>query len=221
MQPSTLVFHGFMCFSTGVSERILNVVSSFEETHTVNFEIVFQHQTFIAHARSIFLLFQVYKFMSIIRVCECSCEQWQPTEKLCKNSHGSQLQLVHTWKVPASELRKFLANGWSLHPPLSYCTLVLQYLWPVFLGSESGTVNSVLYRSGSFHLEAKFFVQKTWFPQYFDLFCIICYFLGLMEINKQKTKSLFLHLEKSLVGSGSVTKRYGSETLLLTNAQYS
>ncbi len=81
MQPSTLVFRGHMCFSVGVSERILYVVSSFKEADK-NVIIVFHHQTFIAHARSIFLLFQVFKFMSIIRVWDCSCEHWQPTGKL-------------------------------------------------------------------------------------------------------------------------------------------
>ncbi len=38
---------------------------------------------------------------------------------------------------------------------------------------------------------------------------------------KKHEKPLFLHRENSLVGSGSVSKRYGSLTLLLTNSHYS
>jgi hypothetical protein len=110
MKPSKVVFHGqFNFFCRPVLKK--GVLEKFRRSRQKTLLFLFQHQTFIAHAGSIYLLFQVFSltFMSIIPVWDCSCEHWQPTGKLCKNSHGSQF--------PISGLRKFLTDGCSLPPP--------------------------------------------------------------------------------------------------------
>jgi hypothetical protein len=111
-QEMSLVFHGHKFFSVGVSERILNKISRRSRQKLCNYFFnTNPHRKCCKYLLFTYPGLQIYVYHPLTCLgMYSSCEHWQPTGKLCKNSHGSQLELVH---IPEKSQLLRYANSYS------------------------------------------------------------------------------------------------------------